>query len=233
MKLNLISLKECSIFEQLLLEEKLLRENDQNWCILNYGSSQSIVMGISGKVEELIDIAKAKAANIPLIKRFSGGGTVVVDENTLFVTFMFNSQEFPFQPFPEPIHRFAADFYKGVFTDLPFAFRENDYVLEDKKFGGNAQYIQRHRWLHHTSFLWDYNPENMDLLLLPKKAPAYRSGRKHSDFLCKLNDFMPSKEFFFDQLIQKLEKTFSLTRVPLSDTLSQTSSRISTQLIAL
>ena len=34
-------------------------------------------MGISGKPEELVNLDRL---SIPLIKRFSGGGTVVVDE---------------------------------------------------------------------------------------------------------------------------------------------------------
>lgn len=43
-----------------------------------------------------------------------------------------------------------------------------------RKFGGNAQAITRQRWLHHTSFLWDFKPENMQLLKAPVRAPDYR-----------------------------------------------------------
>ena len=32
--------------------------------------------------------------------------------------------------------------------------RENDYVLGDVKFGGNAQAVTRGDFVHHTSFLW-------------------------------------------------------------------------------
>ena len=38
------------------------------------------------KPERLVDIPGLKAAGIPLIKRFSGGGTVVVDHDTVFAT---------------------------------------------------------------------------------------------------------------------------------------------------
>lgn len=50
-----------------------------------------------------------------------------------------------------------------------------DYVFGDRKFGGNAQSIIKHRWIHHTSFLWDYDNKNMSYLKLPAKAPKYRS----------------------------------------------------------
>jgi lipoate-protein ligase A len=49
-----------------------------------------------------------------------------------------------------------------------------DYVFGERKFGGNAQAITNKRWLHHTSFLWDFEPANMAALLNPAKQPHYR-----------------------------------------------------------
>ena len=93
MKIHWLFLDEKrSIYEQLLLEEALLRNDSRNFCIVNKGSSPAIVMGISGKAQELVDLAKAQSLQIPIIKRFSGGGTVIVDHNTLFVTFIFQKR---------------------------------------------------------------------------------------------------------------------------------------------
>jgi lipoate-protein ligase A len=53
-----------------------------------------------------------------------------------------------------------------------------DYtVAGGRKIGGNAQAITGKRWLHHTSFLWDYDAQRMGLLRPPPKAPAYRQAR--------------------------------------------------------
>ncbi len=52
-----------------------------------------------------------------------------------------------------------------------------DYIFGDRKFGGNAQAITRRRWLHHTSFLWDFRDDRMALLQHPEKAPEYRAVR--------------------------------------------------------
>ena len=49
-----------------------------------------------------------------------------------------------------------------------------DYVFGDRKFGGNAQSITKNRWIHHTSFLWDYEVSNMAYLKHPARAPEYR-----------------------------------------------------------
>jgi lipoate-protein ligase A len=55
-----------------------------------------------------------------------------------------------------------------------FSHLVSDYVFGDRKFGGNAQSITRNRWIHHTSFLWDYEVRNMAYLKRPARAPEYR-----------------------------------------------------------
>ena len=198
--IHCLDLKGMPIFEQLQIEEALLRADDRNWCLINYGSSAAIVMGISGKVEELIDLNKIASLPLPIIRRFSGGGTVVVDEETLFVTFIFQKDFHPFAPYPEPILQWTESIYQSF---LPIKAKENDYTIEDKKCGGNAQYLKRDRWLHHTSFLWNFQNEKMDYLLFPKKTPLYRRHRSHGEFLCKLHPYFSSKE----ELVGKLKET--------------------------
>jgi lipoate-protein ligase A len=133
--LKLLKLSNMSIFDQLKIEEYLLRDTDDNICIINSGSPPAIVMGISGNPEELIEQAQAQALNIPIIKRFSGGGTVVIDENTLFITFIFNSKSINVLCFPEPIYRFSETIYQDVFKGFPFELKNNDYIFNEKKFG--------------------------------------------------------------------------------------------------
>lgn len=58
--------------------------------------------------------------------------------------------------------------------------RVADYAFGERKFGGNAQAITKGRWLHHTSFLWAFQPDRMALLRQPAKAPAYRAVRPHA-----------------------------------------------------
>lgn len=210
MTFNLLHLKSYPIYEQLLLEETLLRSSNENWCLINEGSTPAIVLGISGKKEELVNEQKAAENKIPLIKRFSGGGTVIVDEHTLFITFICQKDLHPFPAYPEPIMKWTESLYKDTFQHEGFSLRENDYVLHDKKCGGNAQYIKKDRWLHHTSFLWDYSEERMGYLLHPKKTPSYRESRPHTDFLCRLKEIFPSKEHFVAAFMASFEQRFPL-----------------------
>lgn len=217
--MKLLHLKQFPIFHQLQLEEALLRLSTDDICIMNEGSPPSIVLGISGKPSELVDLEAHKKRPIPLVKRFSGGGTVVVDEETLFVSFLFNKKTLPVTPYPEPILRWTEDLYQRALPIPNLHLRANDYAIGEKKIGGNAQYLRKERWLHHTTFLWDYDKAHMDLLLHPKKTPAYRQGRSHSEFVTRLSSHLPTKELFFDSLKAALSARFSLEEISLGELL--------------
>ena len=213
---NLLHLQNVPIHEQLQIEEALLRLTEENWCLINEGSPPSIVMGISGKPEELICNKHVAKHPLPLIKRYSGGGTVVVNQDTLFVSFIFQKDVHDFPAFPEPILRWSELFYQEALNIPDFHLRENDYVIGKHKCGGNAQYIQKHRFVHHTTFLWDYDPLQMDYLLHPKKTPTYRDGRSHHQFLCRLKEFLPSKSHFISQIKNQLKQTYLVQNTPLN-----------------
>ena len=214
--LKLIELNAVPIEEQLKIEEALLRLTDDNYCIINDGSIPSIIMGISGKVDELVNKPLINASPIPLLKRYSGGGTVVVDHNTLFVSFIFEKKAHDFPCFPERILKWTESFYKEALQIDGFSLRENDYVIGDLKCGGNAQYIQKNRFVHHTTFLWDYDPQNMEYLLPPKKAPKYRQDRLHDEFLCRLKDFLPSKKSFISKVKETLKEKYDMKATSLN-----------------
>jgi lipoate-protein ligase A len=230
-----------------------------------------IVMGIGGKPNNLLNIDLVKQDGVAVVKRFSGGGTVVLDPSSIWTTFIGRTKDFAhIEPYPRAIMKWSADSIFGpafqqlqqhqlqeqqkltADTDkhmdiqrgqktlvldskscgssevtgsiiripydrnknlasssrptllasagnskedgtpplLPdFSLRENDYTLGERKIGGNAQTIVKGSWLHHTSFLWDYDVGNMAYLTLPQKRPDYRGGRSHDDFLIKLNTY--------------------------------------------
>lgn len=66
--------------------------------------------------------------------------------------------------------------------------QEHDYCLGLQKFGGNAQCLTKDRFVHHTSFLWNFQEVNMTYLRMPEKRPEYRNDRGHLDFLVRLCD---------------------------------------------
>lgn len=212
MQLYLVKLTNESILEQLELEEALLRADDRSFCIINCGSTPSCVFGISSKPEEMLYIEEAKNAGVTLIRRFSGGGTVIVDENTIFTTFIINQHHNT-----DTLHTFAKDIYADVFSPLPFSFHENDYRLNDKKIGGNAQYFTKNRSLHHTSFLFDWSKERMGLLKIPPKMPSYRQNRTHEEFLTPLKHHFATPDSFLEKFENQLRKSFEVIDISVSE----------------
>ena len=269
-----------SVVERLCLEEALLRHDpeERSWAILGTheplrhrylkqhqailptyvtrvdepNNSCVIVMGIGGKPEKLLNTEQVKQDGVVVLKRFSGGGTVVLDHSSIWTTFIGRTKDFPHvDPYPRSIMQWSADaIFSPTFVHLSkhqhetnslnkntkrmveqktlvpdtkscgtevtgslitvpvldnlhrsendqslleFALRENDYVLGERKLGGNAQMITKGGWLHHTSFLWDYDHDNMQYLTLPEKRPEYRQDRSHDDFLVKLKSFVGDK----------------------------------------
>ena len=55
-EMNILHLQNIAIYDQLLLEEQLLREDARNFCLINTGSTPAIVMGISGKEGALVHL---------------------------------------------------------------------------------------------------------------------------------------------------------------------------------
>lgn len=215
--LHLLQLDNVPIYDQLAMEEAFLRADNRNVCIINSGSPPAIVMGISGKAENFVDGALWKQSPVPLIKRFSGGGTVFVDASTVFVTWIFNSGDIGVEGCPRAIHKWSEKVYQQAFLGLNMSLQENDYVIGERKFGGNAQYLTKGRWLHHSSFLWDYDPERMRMLVLPKKRPAYRKDRPHDEFLCKLRDHFATIEEVREALITSLKLSFRVQGISKKD----------------
>lgn len=64
---------------------------------------------------------------IPVIKRFTGGGTVIVDKSTLFVSLICNKDDVPnVQPYPRSVMAWSGSLYGEVFKGVNgFQLREN------------------------------------------------------------------------------------------------------------
>lgn len=109
--LNVVRARGMAILDQLRLEEALLRNTKSNWLVINDGAaSPAVVLGISGDPHKLVHLRSAREARVPLIKRFTGGGTVVVDKNTVFVSMIMNQADLQHvDPFPRSIMQFTSE----------------------------------------------------------------------------------------------------------------------------
>mmetsp|Transcript_5505 Transcript_5505/g.20080 ORF Transcript_5505/g.20080 Transcript_5505/m.20080 type:complete len:301 (+) Transcript_5505:173-1075(+) len=214
--LRVVRTRGLPVLAQLRLEEALLRAHDDDWLIINDGVPLACVLGRSGKPEQMLHLPLVRDRQVEVVRRFSGGGTVVVDEGTVMASFVLNAGSVlpgATPCYPQHLMEWSGRLYAAVFRGIQqqaqqggggaFALRESDYVLGDRKVGGNAQAIAKRRFVHHTSFLWDYQPERMQLLRHPPRAPKYREGRDHAAFVAALRQVLPagvSRQAFVDRV---------------------------------
>jgi len=211
------SLRGVSVFDQLCFEELVMRHTNTNCFVFNYNiPDKHVVMGFSGKPELLVNIKDAKRDNLKVIRRYTGGGTVLVDKSTVFGSLICNSSDIQCNPYPREIMKWSESIYGPAFNKLSngakFRLVDHDYAFEDKKVGGNAQAIIKDRWVHHTSFLYDFDDANMAYLQVPSKRPEYRKNRGHLDFITRIKPHISSVDALEQSFVNELARVFDITQ---------------------
>ena len=225
-----LRLRNVPVLRMLQLEEALFRADTRSWLVTNEwdaaapaAAAAAVVLGISGKPERMLHVDAARRSGLPVIRRFSGGGTVVTDADTLFASFIVAEGALPdVEPYPDPMLNWSARVYDDALRRCGsdgFELRANDYCVGDMKFGGNAQSISGKRWLHHTSLLWDYDPARMALLQSPPRQPEYRQNRSHEKFVQGLHASLPCRAAFGRALVDAASEHFELEETTLEDAL--------------
>ena len=63
----------------------------------------------------------------------------------------------------------------------------SDLAILNKKISGNAQSRKRNFFLHHGTFLYNFDIKIISRYLkIPSKEPVYRKKRSHEDFLANI-----------------------------------------------
>ena len=151
-----------------------------------------VVVGYANKVEVEVNARVCREKNIPILRRCSGGGTVVQGCGCLNYSLILN---FAGNNSLETITR-ANAFIMGKHRDLLGTFLKSDVsikghtdlVIGGRKFSGNAQRRKKKFLLFHGTFLLDFKIHLIEeLLRLPSQEPCYRERRAHLDFLMNLH----------------------------------------------
>ncbi|HKI70588.1 MAG TPA: hypothetical protein VKA67_13450, partial [Verrucomicrobiae bacterium] len=147
-----------------------------------------------------VNVAACLARGIPILRRCSGGGTVLQGPGSLNYTLVRKIEE------NGPFHNVSiANQYimrknrTALANLLPKSEAGNwkpeiairghtDLAIGDRKFSGNSQRRHKRALLFHGTFLLNFDLALVsDLLLMPSKQPDYRESRSHSEFLMNLD----------------------------------------------
>ena len=185
--------------ENLACDEALL-----DWCeagggdeVLRFWESHEpfVVVGYANKVASEVNVAACEAGEIPILRRCSGGGTVVQGPGCLnYALILRITEDGPTRNISAAnqfiMARNRAAIQSAV-SHLPSAVQvsgHTDLSIDGRKVSGNAQRRRRTFLLFHGTFLLRFELKLIGTLLrMPSRQPDYRAGREHEEFVANLN----------------------------------------------
>ena len=211
--------------EEVLLEPYIKNSDAKLLFRSWYNQQKTVVIGRGEKINEQVHLSNTEKDSIPIIRRVSGGGTVLHGPDNLNLSFFL-----PFYHHHELKNLKSS--YQVILSWVQSALRNShqisseingscDLVMNGKKISGTAQARKRHGLLHHMTLLLKADYEGMQKYLRePNKRPKYRNKRTHKDFVIGLKDAYPNFNltYFLNELraIIKAKETIALTPAQLS-----------------
>jgi lipoate---protein ligase len=193
---NLLDLTLRTPAENLACDEALLdaAETGEIGEVLRFWESPDrfVVLGYSCPIDKEVNLDACAAHGIPVLRRCSGGGTVVQGPGCLNYTLILRiAGEGQFANVTTTnahIMQRHAEALSHLLHRQIEVRGISDLTLGDKKFSGNAQRRKRQYLLFHGTFLVNFQlPLIAQLLHPPVRQPDYRAQRHHRDFLTNLS----------------------------------------------
>lgn len=180
-----------SAAENVALDDGLLRAVEDGvispllrvWELADY----AVIVGRANRTSKNVNLSACRADGIPIVRRCSGGGTVLLGPGALVYSLVLRvdagSRLVDIDGTTrEVIERIRA----ALAPTLPDIARAgtSDLAIEDVKISGNAQRWLRRTVLHHGTLLYHFDIARMErYLTMPERVPDYRRGREHASFV--------------------------------------------------
>jgi lipoate---protein ligase len=177
----------------LACSELMLRDAAEGGESLRFWSvpEPALIVGVGGRVADEVDLDACRADGVPVLRRCSGGGTVLVGPGCLCYELILSTDARPELQNVRASYAVLIGALTAALTDVVGeAVRHeglSDLAWRGCKVGGSAQKRTRGYLLHHGTLL-----HNMDAALLrrylrtPPNPPAWRADRTHADFIADL-----------------------------------------------
>ena len=178
--------------QNLACDEALLglAEETPGWEALRLWSPRQpfVVLGYSNQAEREVRLEACRRLRIPVLRRCTGGGTVLQGPGCMNFSLILNLRRSPALKTIAGTNAYILDRHRQVVESLlgqPVQIRgSTDLTLGTLKFSGNAQRRKKAALLYHGTFLLRLNLRLMEQVLpLPSRQPDYRNGRSHRGFL--------------------------------------------------
>ena len=162
--------------------------------VLRFWEAQNyfVVVGYGNHVATEVEVEACRREGIPILRRCSGGGTVLQGPGCLnYAVVLRLESNSAWQTIPGANRVIMERNRAALESLLGRSVRVRgftDLALGELKFSGNAQRRHRQALLFHGTFLLDFDLSLIQRLLpLPSKQPDYRQDRAHAQFVTNLN----------------------------------------------
>ncbi|NTW32070.1 MAG: hypothetical protein HGB12_05520 [Bacteroidetes bacterium] len=167
-----------------------------------------LVLGQSNKIEESLFSGNVEIACAPVLKRPSGGETVILTPNTLVISAVIIDKGI------KKPHNYFVFFNNIIINGLLQAGIKNvvpkgisDLTIDNKKISGSSIYHKKDKIFFQSVLNVSESNENIvKYIKHPKREPDYRKGREHKEFITSL--IQHHADFTIDNLIKCLSCEF-------------------------
>jgi lipoate-protein ligase A len=194
--MNYLDLTLDSPAENLACDEALLDQldNESGDEVLRFWEAPQhfVVVGYANHVGTEVDRAACERRGVPILRRCTGGGTVLQGPGCLNYSLILRATADGPLANVTSTNRFVMERHRETLERLlnqPVTVRGcTDLTLGDIKFSGNAQRRKKNAMLFHGTFLLHADMNLLShLLRMPTQQPVYRRRRTHADFVTNLN----------------------------------------------
>jgi len=203
--------------ENLALDEALLDQaeaNESSCEVLRLWEPEApmVVVGRSSKLSQEVKAEECQRRNIPVLRRSSGGTSIVAGPGCLMYAVILCLNERPELRAIDHAHRFVLDRIAAAIAPYVPHVRcrgTSDLVLDDSKkcpptspdgtcnpglekppalkVSGNSVRVKRNWLLYHGTLLYNFPIDLIEACLpIPPRQPDYRAGRSHRQFVANL-----------------------------------------------
>lgn len=154
-----------------------------------------VVLGAANKKETEVHLGTCKDLKVPVLRRYGGGGTVLLDKGCVVISAgMWVRETFSNDRYFAGLNQSVIDVLAARWPVLA-RLRQNgisDLVDGDYKVAGTSLFRSRNYLLYQASLLITPDLALMERLLAhPSKEPGYRRGRSHRSFLRGVAEVQP------------------------------------------
>ncbi len=181
-----------SVAENLAIDDEMTRAAAVDGRVtlrLWWGGAPTIVLGSSEKPEQVADLEACRRLGVEVIRRSSGGGTVLQTPEVLNYSLTGPASGMPNM---KTVFALGTRILIGALARLGVeatARGISDVAVEERKISGNAMAKRWGGLLLHGTLLLDLDLEMVDRCLLhPPREPDYRGHRSHRQFITTLRD---------------------------------------------